>query len=212
MRRSTPDGTQVSGRVRRGTLRAVLALTLALGFGMATALPSRAASETMYAHTCRVVADDGITQGVFCVDIMGEPYYQGQLAGQFFALRVEAICQYDTGQQHTGTTQCANVSIPYLQWEVFANSTDFDKGFQDGCGHGFAVHPNCVASGRNYFDGLVDQEGPFIAEGVGGCYTVWGTLFANQAQIELPVSAYSHWLTSDLSTPHVQLSGNGGTC
>ncbi len=160
-------------------------------------------ASTGLAHVCKVVVDNGTTQGVFCLDLVSDS------GGVNF--NVEAICQYD---QSGVTTQCSNVSFgvtDYAQdpyWTLRVGDSNPTYGYGDGCGHAQEPHPNCVASGRNYFGYSYDGLGPRVAYPPSGqCLNDLGTL--QNASINLPgdnKKGYLNWSVS------AYVNSSGASC
>ena len=187
------------------------AMALLTGAGIIGAPQSKAATVTLYAHQCNLVdKDDGTTQGVFCVDLEG---WRNSAGDYNVELRVEAVCQLDAYLPSSVPTQCANVSLPHGQWNIYAGNGWSTLGdATDGCGHGQIYHPSCSANGRNIFGPIEDGRGAFLTIPPGSCWNVWAVIFANEDSIQLPHSGETGVLLGNLSTGHVDISGNGGTC
>jgi hypothetical protein len=183
-----------------------------LGLGAVAATPSSAATVKDFSHTCRVVVDDGNTQGVFCIDLEGTLLQPGDYLVES---KVTALCQFDADLPESVTTQCSNVSLGFSNGETVWYFTQTPGGGQfggpDGCGHGQSPHPNC-STGRNFFGDIEDGLGPYGEVQGPGCDAFYSELLEG-ATINLPVSNKQGTVPSTgLSTPTVNINDAGNTC
>ena len=201
-------------RVRR-MVGIIFSLSLMLGTGVIAATPSSAATIKDFSHTCKVIVDDGNTQGVFCVDLEGEQEGNSNETIEFVGFKVTALCQYDADLPSSVPTQCSNVSIggnsfTTGEWIVTENAV-INEGEQDGCGHGQTWHPNC-STGRNYFGTFEDGRGPGWTIRNGACAAFQGTLFEG-ASINLPGSNKRGTVSGlGFSTPTIYINSDGNVC
>jgi hypothetical protein len=199
-RRQDKQRQHIGPRLRR---LLVIASILPLATAISAIRTPYSYASTDLSHVCKVVVDDGGTQGVFCLDLVSH--------GSYVEFDVEAICQYDSSKV---TTQCSNVSFGVPDYSLDHNwsldvpaANSVSSGYGDGCGHGQGPHPNCVSSGRNYFGYSYDGLGPTESTLSGQCLEYIGTL--DGASINLPGDneiGYLYWSTSAYA------NGSGNPC
>ena len=165
---------------------------IAICAGALSAPTARADTIFTVAHVCQTTQyNDGLTQGVFCADLLEETGGTDIVVG----LRVEGLCQ---NLSDSTTTQCSNVVVYGGTYDTAGDSSG--EYWSAACGH---QNGNC-STGRNYFGLTTSTSYDAIFVDPGDCRNIWGVVFASSPKsfVTLPGSGYDVGLASNLSTGH----------